>query len=109
MVLSREQQIEEYGWTSLPCDPAQWGGDKRDNKDPVPQLCDDVSLPDTPLAKAALEYLKNELPRPTFNHSLRVFYYGISLLAEHLRPTLTDDNDRHGNRFAAVPRVEVQP
>lgn len=76
MAPSREEQIAEYGWTSLPCDPAQWGGNKKYNKEPVVQLCKDVKLPDTPLVKAAIEHVKKELPEHTFNHSMRVFYYG---------------------------------
>jgi len=76
MTLSRDEQIAEYGWTALPCDPAQWGGDKGNNRDPVPQLCSQVHLPDTPLVKAAMDHVKAELSEHTFNHSMRVFYYG---------------------------------
>lgn len=76
MSLSRSEQIAEYGWTSLPCDPAKWGGNKKYNKEPVPQLCSSISLPDTALVKAAMEHVKQELPEHTFNHSMRVFYYG---------------------------------
>ncbi|THW56914.1 hypothetical protein D6D20_08362 [Aureobasidium pullulans] len=75
MSLSRSEQIAEYGWTSLPCDPAKWGGNKKYNKEPVPQLCSSISLPDTALVKAAMEHVKQELPEHTFNHSMRVFYY----------------------------------
>ncbi len=76
MSLSREQQIKEYGWSALSCDPKEWGGIKKYNKPPVPQLCSDVPLPDTAIVKAAMEYAKKELPEHTFNHSMRVFYYG---------------------------------
>lgn len=77
MSLSRDEQISEYGWTALSCDPEQWGGLTKYNKEPVPQLVKDVPLPDTPLVKAAMDHVKNELPVHTFNHSMRVFYYGI--------------------------------
>lgn len=76
MGFSRDEQIAEYGWTALPCDPEQWGGNKKNNRDPRVQLCSQVSLPDTPLVKAALDHVKQELPEHTFNHSMRVFYYG---------------------------------
>jgi cyanamide hydratase len=76
MALTREQQIKEYGWIALSCDPKVWGGTKPFNKEPVPQLCKDVPLPDTPLVHAAMEYVRKELPEYTFNHSMRVFYYG---------------------------------
>jgi hypothetical protein len=35
-----------------------------------------MPLPDTLVVKAAMEYVKKELPEHTFNHSMRVFYYG---------------------------------
>lgn len=76
MTALREAQIKEYGWTALSCDPKIWGGIKNHNKAPVPQLCADVPLPNTPIVKAAMEYVKKELPEHTFNHSMRVFYYG---------------------------------
>jgi cyanamide hydratase len=79
MSLSRDEQIAEYGWTALSCDPLRWGGNKQNNHDTKPQLCSQVPLPNTPLAKAAIEHVKAELPEHTFNHSMRVFYYGISL------------------------------
>ncbi|THZ65373.1 cyanamide hydratase [Aureobasidium pullulans] len=72
MSLSRSEQIAEYGWTSLPCDPAKWGGNEKYNKEPVPQLCSSISLPDTALVKAAMEHVKQELPEHTFNHSMAI-------------------------------------
>lgn len=76
MSLSHDDQIAEYGWTALPCDPEQWGGHKKNNRDPVVQLCSQVPLPNTLLVKTAMDHVKNELPEHTFNHSMRVFYYG---------------------------------
>lgn len=81
MAFSRDEQISEYGWTAQSCDPSQWGGDKKNNIDPVPQLCSQVPLPNTPLVKAAMDHVKAELPEHTFNHSMRVFYYGTSPLS----------------------------
>jgi len=76
---SRDAQILEYGWTAQSCDPATWGGNKEYNHAPAPQLCADVPLPSTPLAQRALSLMKSELPTPTYNHSLRVFYYGLAI------------------------------
>ena len=45
-------------------------------KDPQPQLVQDIILPDTALAKSIMEYARRELPEQTFNHSMRVYYYG---------------------------------
>lgn len=76
MPSSRQAQIEEYGWSAVPCDPKQWSAMKKSTKPPVPQLVKDITLPDTSIIKAAMEYAKAELPTQTFNHSMRVFYYG---------------------------------
>jgi cyanamide hydratase len=87
MALSRDEQIAEYGWTALSCDPSQWGGDRKNTREPVPQLCSQIPLPETPLVMAAMEYVKAELPEHTFNHSMRVFYYGTFCLLLYFSPS----------------------
>ncbi|KAI4743697.1 cyanamide hydratase [Aureobasidium sp. EXF-12298] len=82
MALSRDEQIAEYGWTALSCNPSQWGGNGKNNPEPMPQLCSQIPLPETPLVKAAMEYVKAELPEHTFNHSMRVFYYGMAIATQ---------------------------
>ncbi|KAF2844428.1 putative cyanamide hydratase [Plenodomus tracheiphilus IPT5] len=79
MAASKEEQIRTYGWTALSCDPKQWGGVQSFNNPPKPQLCADVPIPDTALAQKSMDYARKELPAPTFNHSMRVFYYGIAI------------------------------
>lgn len=54
---------------------------KKTTKSPVPQLVKDTPLPDTPLTKVSMEYAKAELPAHTFNHSMRVYYYGMVIVA----------------------------
>ena len=39
-----------------------------------------IKLPGSPLVKAVHEYVKKELPIETFNHSMRVYYYGTTHL-----------------------------
>jgi cyanamide hydratase len=80
MPITRDEAIKQYGWTAIPVEPklTTWLGDKKFVNAPVPQLCSQVPLPDTPVVKACLEYVKAELPEHTFNHSMRVFYYGTS-------------------------------
>ena len=68
----------EYGWTAQPRDPAVVLHGQKNIHDPKPQLVQETNLPDTPLAKAITDYAKRELPEQTFNHSMRVYYYGIS-------------------------------
>lgn len=69
---TRTAQVEEYGWGAVPINPKEFAPTKA----PAAQLVKDTPLPDTQVAKAALEYAKTELPAHTFNHSMRVFYYG---------------------------------
>ena len=71
--------IIAYGWLAKPRDPKIYLKEKV-SKDPAPQTVDSIRLPDTPLAKNVLEYAQQELNIGTFNHSMRVFYYGKSLL-----------------------------
>ncbi len=72
--------ISLYGWAAKPRDPAVFLNGKKNFKHPVPQTVESIKLPDTPVAKAVLEYAREELNTETFNHSMRVFYYGTILL-----------------------------
>ena len=75
----RSEAIEIYGWTAHPRDPSVLLEGKKNLKAPQPLKVDDIELPDTQLAKEVLEYAKRELREETFNHSMRVYYYGIPL------------------------------
>ena len=68
--------IQAYGWTARPRDPKLFLGEKAALQNPVPQLVESIRLPGTPLVKRVLDYAKQELNVGTFNHSMRVFYYG---------------------------------
>ncbi|KAJ5157958.1 uncharacterized protein N7500_007609 [Penicillium coprophilum] len=39
----------------------------------------EVPAPDTPLAQRINEYAKSHLPEPTYNHSLRVYHFGLAI------------------------------
>lgn len=39
----------------------------------------EVLTPATPLAQRINEYAKSHLPEPTYNHSLRVYYFGLAI------------------------------
>jgi cyanamide hydratase len=77
--------IEKYGWTAVPhkvsalLEQSQASG-------PAPVLfVSSISLPSSALSKAVLEHAQGELPIETFNHSLRVFYFGAAIL-QHAFP-----------------------
>lgn len=76
-----QDAINAYGWTALPRDPEIILNGKKNINDPKPQTVNSINLPSTPLAKAVLEFARNELSEQTFNHSMRVYYYGAHTLA----------------------------
>lgn len=71
--------IEKYGWTAVPrkvetlLQQSQASGPAR------PISISSIKLPDSALVKDIHKYAKKELAIETFNHSMRVYYYGISL------------------------------
>ncbi|KAI4247155.1 MAG: hypothetical protein LQ352_006206 [Teloschistes flavicans] len=72
-------EIKLYGWEAKPRDPSVVLSGKKNIRDPEPQTIASTKLPDTPLAKSVLEYAKKELSTETFNHSMRVYYYGTAI------------------------------
>ncbi|KAL8919481.1 MAG: hypothetical protein Q9208_006766 [Pyrenodesmia sp. 3 TL-2023] len=71
--------INKYGWAAQPRDVSVLLEGKKNNKDPKPVDVSSVQLPDTALAKSVLEYARKELSTETFNHSMRVYYYGKAI------------------------------
>ena len=100
--------IKLYGWAAKPRDPAVFLEGKKNFKDPVSQAVESVKLPDTPIAKAVLEYARKELNPETFNHSMRVFYYGISpLLATNIDYAEACLGPRQSYAHTTVPELGV--
>lgn len=76
--MTREEDIEAYGFAALPRSTAALLATRKDPQTPTELGVDDIPIPDSALVKKVLEYAKKELPVETFNHSMRVFYYGKS-------------------------------
>ena len=74
--MSSPSTLETHGWTAQPRDVSAFLGAKDRLKAPEYQAVNSIPLPDTPLAKAVLDYARKELREETFNHSMRVYYYG---------------------------------
>jgi len=72
--------IETYGWTAVPRKVETLLRQSQISGPAKPMSVSSVKLPDSPLVKAVHEYAKKELPIETFNHSMRVFYYGQAIL-----------------------------
>lgn len=72
--------IAEHGWTPVPVDAeAIFKGRPYLNR-PIPILAKDIHFPSDDVIVAKVQaYAKEHLPPQTYNHSMRVFYWGISL------------------------------
>lgn len=72
--------IKDFGWEPVPRSFETLLGSRKEVKKAEPIKVDEIELPNTKLAQEIIDYAKKELPEPTFNHSKRVFYYGIPCL-----------------------------
>ncbi|KAL5349440.1 hypothetical protein ACLOAV_005732 [Pseudogymnoascus australis] len=77
--MSRTDDIKAYGLTAYPRSTTSLLSSRVEPKEPHALGVDDIPLPDSALVGKVLEYAKKELPVETFNHSMRVFYYGIAI------------------------------
>lgn len=66
-------EIEEHGWTAVPRD---FNTLLKDRKEPSPLLVDDIPWPVEDLVTKVQKYAKDELREETYNHSMRVYYFG---------------------------------
>lgn len=72
-------EIVKYGWTAVPRDASVVLGGKPYLHEPRPMGVDDVPFPwEDPLVAKVHQYVKEQLDEPTYNHSMRVIYFGIS-------------------------------
>lgn len=73
---------EDYGWQATPLSHAKLlRGVTATAK---PTTVDEVQLPESELAAAVHDYARRELPRRTYNHSMRVYYYGCAIARQLL-------------------------
>ena len=65
-----------YGFNAVPRDPEVIlkGHDK---ESPYIRMSE-IAVPDTDVVRAVEEYVKKELSQETYNHSVRVYYYGLN-------------------------------
>jgi cyanamide hydratase len=64
------------GWTAVPRLQSKILAELGSSQ-PAKGLVQDFKLPQSDVAKQTLEYARKELPQKTFNHSMRVYYYGM--------------------------------
>jgi cyanamide hydratase len=69
--------IATHGWTAFPRDANVIFGDKPYLHKPPPMTADEIPFPsDDPLVAKVQQYAKEHLIEPTYNHSMRVYYFG---------------------------------
>ncbi|KAK0104721.1 hypothetical protein ONS95_004993 [Cadophora gregata] len=75
--------IQEFGWTAVPRRMSTLlKQSQRSAQAPQPISVSSVSLPNSHLAKAVHDFAKTELSTETYNHSMRVFYYGQAIVRQ---------------------------
>ncbi|KAM0693912.1 hypothetical protein Q7P36_006036 [Cladosporium allicinum] len=75
-------QVEEFGWTAVPRNRSNMPSESSAKTTPVPVNFDSI-WPKTNVVKQAQEHVKKILPTQTYNHSLRVYCYGHTLVSQH--------------------------
>ncbi|KAK9610113.1 hypothetical protein V6Z98_010181 [Aspergillus fumigatus] len=75
-----QNEVEVNGWTSMPANAgAIFDGGPFIN---VPEALsiEEIKFPvDDPIVEKTMRYAKAALPTETFNHSMRVYYYGMAI------------------------------
>lgn len=76
---SDSDSVAQYGWTAVPRSQESLFKElKRSSEEDSLKdySVQGIPLPDSKEAKQVLEYAKRELKEQTYNHSMRVYYYG---------------------------------
>lgn len=80
-VLAMTDHIEKYGFTPVPRDPEVLFLDHPTASGPNPKQASyklsEITFPDSELVQTCKAFVLKELNTPTFNHSNRVFIYGM--------------------------------
>ena len=66
----------EYGFNPVPRSQAKILMGHHQESPYIP--ISDIDIPDTPVVRAVDKYVKAELSSETYNHSVRVYFYGIA-------------------------------
>ncbi|KAF9881857.1 hypothetical protein CkaCkLH20_01003 [Colletotrichum karsti] len=75
-----QDEVKANGWTAVPVDAGKIFGDKPFLHEPTYISVKDIKIPsEDPVVAQTIKYAKERLHAPTFNHSMRVFYYGMAI------------------------------
>ncbi|KAK4226551.1 cyanamide hydratase [Podospora fimiseda] len=75
--------VSHHGWTPVPVDAEAIFQGKPYLHKPHPLLAKHIHFPsEDPIVAKVQDYAKSQLPSPTYNHSMRVFYWATAILKQ---------------------------
>ncbi|KAK5126484.1 hypothetical protein LTR85_010720 [Meristemomyces frigidus] len=77
-----KQHTEEFGWPAVPRNRSNIPSEASAKTTPVDANFTEI-WPRTDVVKKAQEHVKAALPEETYNHSLRVYCYGHTMVTQH--------------------------
>jgi cyanamide hydratase len=81
--LIMSKTIEDNGWTAVPRSLEKLLANRKNPKsEPTPLRVEDMPLPSSPVVDVVMKHAKHHLPKKTFSHSMRVYYYGASTFSQ---------------------------
>jgi hypothetical protein len=96
-------ELSANGWAAVPRDFTKALADVDKNKQ-AEITVRDAHPPSTDIAKRTHDFAKEQLPEKTFNHSMRVWYYGKRLSYEK---NLFSESAAHPGLNILCPKQEV--
>ncbi|KAH2660927.1 hypothetical protein LV164_003321 [Aspergillus fumigatus] len=79
-----QNEVEVNGWTSMPANAGAIFDGRPFINVPEALSVEEIKFPvDDPIVEKTMRYAKAALPTETFNHSMRVYYYGMQDCASH--------------------------
>ncbi|KAJ5224627.1 uncharacterized protein N7469_008130 [Penicillium citrinum] len=89
--------IKEYGFTAVPASAStlltSTPSYPKPNTTPTFISITETPIPSTPLAQRINIYARTHLPEPTYNHSLRVYHFGLAIKKYRFRSSDWDFTD----------------
>lgn len=105
--MQRLENIEKYGFTAVPRNPDVLFASVPAAQGLSPQHADyklsELPFPDSELVRRSKAFVQKELNTQTFNHSHRVFVYGMFILGSTLHSLLNLYGCRHRARAQVLP------
>ncbi|THX75180.1 cyanamide hydratase, partial [Aureobasidium pullulans] len=81
---SMSKTIEDNGWTAVPRSLEKLLANRKNPKSKAtPLQVSDLPLPSSPIVDSIMKHAKDHLPKQTFSHSMRVFYFGQAIAMQH--------------------------